>query len=176
MSKTLYYAGIGSRETPVDIISQMMDIATELAKHGWVLRSGHADGADQAFETGCVQGNGKMEIMLPWKGFNKAPFNNPSYIVPHNSKELEDFTASFHPAWHRCTRAAKLLHMRNSWQILGEHTNAQVEMVICWTKGGKRGGGTGQALRIAEFYKIPIFDLALPETVDKLTEFVNKYQ
>lgn len=175
MPKTLYYAGIGSRETPVDTISQMMIIATELAKHGWVLRSGHAEGADQAFEIGAGQGGGKMEIMLPWRGFNNAPFNNPSYIVPRHHKELEDFTASFHPAWDRCTDSAKLLHMCSSCQVLGEYGDAQVEMVICWTKNGKRGGGTGQALRVAEFFKVPIFDLALPDTVDKLTEFVNKY-
>jgi len=29
---------------------------------------------------------------------------------------------------------------------------------LCWTKNGKSSGGTGQAIRIANDYKIPVFD------------------
>lgn len=49
-------------------------------------------------------------------------------------------------------------------------------MVICWTKEGKRGGGTGQALRIAQHFYIPIFDLALPDAGEKLCAFVEKVE
>lgn len=168
----LIYAGIGSRETPKDITDKMKSIATQLAPV-WKLRSGHADGADAAFENGAIIGNGPMEIFLPWNNFNSAPRNNPSYIVPKITKELEEFSASFHPAWNSCSDAAKCLHTRNSCQIMGLYGDEPVDMVICWTKNGKRGGGTGQALRIAEFMQIPIFDLALADTAIRLCAFVN---
>lgn len=173
MSKTLIYAGIGSRNTPEDVQQQMVMLATYLANE-WVLRSGRAVGADMAFEMGCIHAQGKKEILLPWYGFNGAPTNHPDYIRPTATQELADFTAAFHPQWGHCTDAAKLMHMRNSCQILGLYGDSPVTMVICWTKDGKRGGGTGQALRIAEVYKIPIFDLAVPDTDKKLCDFINK--
>lgn len=173
MSKTLIYAGIGSRNTPEEVLHQMANLGMYLANK-WVLRSGRADGADLAFEMGCIHAQGKKEILLPWYGFNGAPTNHPDYIRPNVTPELVDFTAGFHPGWGHCSDAAKLLHMRNSCQILGLYGDAPVTMVICWTKDGKRGGGTGQALRIAEYYNIPIFDLALPINQKKLCDFINK--
>ena len=168
----LLYAGIGSRETPREITDKMKSIATQLAPV-WTLRSGHADGADAAFENGAIIGKGNMEIFLPWQGFNNAPRHNQFYLVPNFTKDLEEFSAAFHPAWKSCSDAAKALHMRNACQILGQYGDAPVDMVICWTKDGKRKGGTGQALRIAEYTHIPIFDLALPDTPVRLCSFVN---
>lgn len=50
------------------------------------------------------------------------------------------------------------LQARNSYQILGLDLNTPSNFVICWTKNGKGSGGTGQAIRIARAYNIPIFD------------------
>jgi predicted Rossmann fold nucleotide-binding protein DprA/Smf involved in DNA uptake len=62
----MIYAGIGSRETPPDVQKLIFDIADKLAKKGYVLRSGGADGADLTFEAGCDNSNGLKEIFLPW--------------------------------------------------------------------------------------------------------------
>ena len=172
MSKSLIYTGIGSRETPQAVLEVMFNIAMDLAPN-WLLRSGHADGADQAFERGCIQGNGQMEIYIPWNGFNSAPNNHPQYIRRKATQELADFSAQFHPAWNKCSDAAKLMHMRNACQILGQDGQTPADLIICWTKDGKRGGGTGQALRIAEHYNIPIFDLALAD--DHLIQHLCAY-
>lgn len=158
MSKQLIYAGIGSRQTPDTIIHTMQRAAYDLAKSDWLLRSGHAGGADSAFELGCIMGEGKKEIFLPWSKFNKAPQDHPDYLVPTFTPELHDYSAGFHPNWNACSQAAKLLHMRNTCQILGSMGDNPVDLVICWTKDAQRGGGTGQALRIAEANNIPIFD------------------
>lgn len=175
MSKTLIYAGIGSRETPAPVLVQMTQLACELADK-WTLRSGHAEGADMAFEEGCIAARGKKEIFLPWYGFNGAPNHHPDYLRPAATEDLAEFASSFHPAWNKCSDPAKLMHMRNCCQILGLYGDSAVSMVICWTPHGKRGGGTGQALRIAEHFHIPIFDLALPDTGKRLCEFVNKIE
>jgi hypothetical protein len=66
---TIYFAGIGSRETPIDVLDIMQKLSIVFAKKGWILRSGHAPGADQAFEKGCDKVNGPKEIYIPWKGF-----------------------------------------------------------------------------------------------------------
>jgi len=48
-----FYAGIGARATPPEILSLMTRAAFALTKRGYVLRSGHAIGADSAFERGA---------------------------------------------------------------------------------------------------------------------------
>jgi hypothetical protein len=48
---------------------------------------------------------------------------------------------------------------RNSFQVLGEDLETPATCVICWTPGGKGDGGTGQALRIARHYDVPIIDI-----------------
>ena len=51
---TKYFAGIGSRETPQDILKLMTKSAYRLEQLGYVLRSGGARGADKAFELGVM--------------------------------------------------------------------------------------------------------------------------
>ncbi|NYZ25158.1 hypothetical protein HND93_36125, partial [Azospirillum sp. ROY-1-1-2] len=66
----MHYAGIGSRETPPAVLEVMAAVGERLAQLGWVLRSGGAVGADQAFERGCDRVGGRKEIFLPWPGFD----------------------------------------------------------------------------------------------------------
>ena len=47
-----FYSGIGARATPPEMLSLMTRAAFALLKRGYVLRSGHAIGADSAFERG----------------------------------------------------------------------------------------------------------------------------
>ena len=165
------YAGIGSRKTPTDVQLVMKDIAKQLAPL-WKLHSGFAAGADQAFAVGAAEANGEMVNFIPWEGFNGAPGNDERFVVGY-SPEAMNIAKQFHPNWDACSSAAKLLHMRNVFQIAGLDLNTPVDMVVCWTPNGKRGGGTGQALRIAEYLNIPIFDIALTVDQHRLCEFVE---
>lgn len=173
MSKMLSYAGIGSRTTPAHILQLMNQIGYELANLGWNLRSGHAIGADQAFEQGCIEAVGKKQIYLPWLGFNDAPRDHPDYIRPKVTQEVMEISAQFHPNWIKCTEPAKLLHARNLYQITGHLEGSEPSVcVICWTPCNNLGG-TGQAIRIANHLGIPVFNLAGEDTLDHLTQFVQ---
>lgn len=169
----MLYAGIGSRQTPQNVMEAMTDIAQQLGAQEWTLRSGHAGGADIAFEIGARQVEGKMEIFLPWAGFNGAT-RTKEYKVPDFNGKLMDIAAAHHPRWDLLSDGAKKLHARNVCQILGDKFEEPVNMVICWTKDGLKGGGTGQAVRIANSYGIPVFDLALPSDCVALMKHVNK--
>ena len=167
------YAGIGSRETPQDILDLMRTIGEYLAKKGYTLRSGGAGGADIAFEEGCDRAQGNKEIYLPWKGFNKSP--SEFYLQSNaKSKEAEELAKKFHPAWNMLTPAARKLMARNGMQVLGPDLNTPVSFVVCWTKQiwapGKNVGGTGQALRIAYSRDIPILNLRSPETIADIND------
>lgn len=148
-----YYCGIGSRATPKDILEQMRGIADVLARAGYILRSGGAQGADTAFADGS---DNKKEIYMPWKDFNGIDSSAPCYIYPPTKRAIE-IAKQFHPAWNRCSQGAQKLHARNSHQVLGKDCNTPSEFVICWHPGS---GGTMQAVRIAKHYKIPVYNLA----------------
>lgn len=169
----LYYAGIGSRTTPDDVQAIMQNIGHQLADK-WTLRSGFADGADKAFAYGADEGNGLMENFLPWAAFNGAPRNDDRFIVPKPTEAMSNIAAHAHSAWDKCSSAAKLMHTRNVCQVLGHDLKTHSNMVICWTPNGSGSGGTGQAIRIARTYGIPVFDLALEASHQALVDFVFK--
>ena len=137
------YAGIGSRTTPPHILQWMTDIAGSLCHRGYLLRSGHAKGADQAFERG-----------------HPHPLTRSIFLAADATPEAYDLAAKFHPAWERCDQYAQALHARNGMILLGQYLNDPVDFIICWTPGGGVVGGTGQALRLAEAYRIPIYNAA----------------
>jgi hypothetical protein len=148
--KINYYTGIGSRKTPEYILLLMTNIAIFLDKKGYILRSGGAVGADSAFEKGAIQ----KEIYLPWRGFNNSEEN---FI--EISQECLEMAKKFHPNWEYLSSGAKKLHSRNCYQILGENLKTPSRFVICWTPKGEEVGGTSQALRIAKYFNIKIFNL-----------------
>lgn len=129
-SETKAYAGIGSRETPEDVLETMRKIAAFLARQGYTLRSGAAPGADSAFEEGAVASGGKTEIWVPWKGFNQ----HRSTLFP--TPEAFALAEKHHPAWASCKQGARALHARNGHQVLGASLSDPVDFIVCWTKGG----------------------------------------
>jgi len=132
-----YYAGIGSRDTPAYVLKKMTRIAENLSY--MTLRSGGAKGADSAFEKGAF----KKEI----------------FTAENATEDAIELSSKYHPNWGACSNYTKKLHGRNAMIILGENLDSPVDFVMCWTKGGKGQGGTGQALRIAKDYGIKIYDL-----------------
>ena len=150
----MHYAGIGSRETPQDVLSLMQKIGRALALKEYTLRSGGANGADTAFEQGCDMVEGKKEIFLPWRNFNNH--NSELFNV---SNEALNMASNLHPAWDKCSQGAQRLHARNCYQILGENLDTPVEFVVCWTKYPKASGGTALGVRLAEENNIPVFNL-----------------
>jgi hypothetical protein len=146
-----FYAGIGARLTPEPVLNQMHALAITLQQNGWWLRSGAAKGADTAFEMGA--------------GVKKQIFR-ASQAAAH--PEWAKLAAAYHPAWDRCDHVGKALHARNSPIVLGEDLNDPVKFVVCWTPDGKASGGTGQALRIAAVFEIPVFNLFYPDAVAQM--------
>lgn len=149
-----FYAGIGSRETPVKVLVLMTQIAKRLEERGYILRSGGADGADSAFAQDVDPRNAR--VYLPWH-----KFNGKQGIVLGQVPDLRAIAKKYHPAWSRLSPGAQMLMTRNVAQVLGAWPeNQKSEFVVCWTPDAKVTGGTGQAMRIAKAYGIEIYNLA----------------
>ena len=166
--KPRYYAGIGSRKTPQDILDKFYRIGAYLAKKGYTLRSGGAEGADSYFAYGAGSENGAKEIYLPWKGFNNN--NSELYNIPIGARLI---AKSIHPAWNNLTTGAINLHSRNICQILGKDLNTPVAFVVCYTENGEEKGGTATALKLAREQGIPVFNYG-SDGEARLREYVTK--
>lgn len=166
-----FYTGIGSRETPPEVLKLMRDIGAYLGSRGHTLRSGGADGADSAFEQGCDAVKGKKEIYLPWRDFN----GNKSEFY-RTMPEAEVIAARLHPAWDRCSRGARSLHARNIHQVLGQDLKSPSKRVIFWAPTSSDGtpkGGTRTAVVLALEWDIQVSNLSDGETFEIWRELVK---
>jgi len=172
---TKFYTGIGSREAPPEAIKWGEDLGFALAKAGYGLRSGAADGMDTAFEDGAQRASGIMRIFLAWKGFNGN--TSPLYIV---SPESMAMAATLHPAWERLGQGPRKLHARNCNQVLGETLDNPSEFTVCWTPDGcesekartSKTGGTATAIALSDRNGIPVFNLRNSASRAKLNAFL----
>lgn len=166
------YAGIGARDTPDHILPSMVAVASILSSFA-TLRSGGAPGADTAFEKGCDLKSGTKEIYLPWETFNKSTSTLFGSTL-ESRNHAKQFIHKSH--WMNLGDRGRDFMARNSYQVLGQDLKTPADFIICWTKGGNVVGGTGQALRLAAHYRIPIFNLGIMshlEASDRISEILN---
>ena len=183
------YAGIGSRKTPDHVLTLMTQLGSTLARKGVLLRSGAARGADLAFEAGCHQAlqtttariEHRMAIYLPWDGFNQRHATE-SGVYLGNDRGARTLASRYHPSWRYLDPKGRLLMARNGYQVLGPAFKEHVRFVLCWTPDGsvtgreRTSGGTGQALRIAYAYRIPIFNLYRDEHCQLASQWLEDAQ
>ncbi len=167
-----YYAGIGSRETPSNILDEITYIAKILNEKDYVLRSGGAIGADNAFKNGAGL---KCKIYTPWNDYNNLEYKYP---IPDEAFKI---ASELHPVWSKLTQGIKKLMARNVLQILGEDLNNKSLFVICWTPDGakefnevtSKTGGTGLAIKLARNNNIPVYNLKNEVCKDNLYNFLK---
>ena len=164
----LPYTGVGSRKTPAEIRQIISKIAKRAAQLKMTLRSGGAQGADLAFE---------------WAAKRVPDSPAPEiFYASDATDECRKLAAQVHPAWDRCSDFVRNLHGRNALQVLGRSLNDPSRFLVCWTPDGAeceaecsiRTGGTGTAIRMASRNHIPVFNLARPNALPRLREFVHK--
>ena len=154
---TLTYAGIGARATPASVLADMTVMAGWLARTGWTLSTGGADGADSAFAKGTPAG--QRTVWLPWRGYNGHRGPDCRVLSAAAMAACIEIAAPLHPAWERCSPAVRKLHARNAAVLLGGTLDRPVDAVVCFTAEGRVTGGTGMAIRIAEARGIPVLNL-----------------
>ena len=155
---TLTYAGIGARSTPRAVLADMGKMAGWLARTGWHLSSGGADGADTAFAAGAPVE--QRTVWLPWRGYNGHRGPDCRVLSATELSACMEIAAPLHPAWERCSPAVRKLHARNvAILLLGERLNRPVDACVAWSERGAAVGGTGVGIRIAEARGIPVLNL-----------------
>lgn len=178
----MHYAGIGSRKTSDQTLDLMRRIAFHLATQGWTLRSGGAEGADTAFELGATQAGGKTEIFVPRAGFFGRSDAIAANRLPAHQEALR-IAEAHHRNWAALSPTVRQLMARNVHQILGMELSSPVRFVLCWApcpvvdaEGivSEVRGGTGQAVRIAYTYGVPVFHLGVPDHLARIEAMLAK--
>jgi hypothetical protein len=169
--------GIGSRKIDAKAFNSLHQIAVKLAKLGWWLRSGGADGSDSAWELGW-QGFDTKEIFLPNVGFNGRPKNDACYLTPADYDvwiDAEDIARQLHPVFDRLTEWERAAHTRNVFQVLGKDLKSRSDVVAAYAppKGKSVTGGTATAFNLAKARGIPTYNLWLKEQRQEFFEFVH---
>lgn len=174
----MFYAGVGSRKPPEDILRRLAKYASILEGWGYTLRSGGAIGCDKAFERGVVDSS-KKEIFRsndaePWAYdyVRKClPKDRPPYDDPKGYVNWDPYI--------------KGLLARNMMQVLGKDGDSPVDFLVCWAPLEdvltSKVGGTGYAIRCAMLNRIPVYNVACPKRrkefeahlVNILTSFKN---
>lgn len=177
----LFYTGVGSRRTPNAVCRLMTRIAGRMEARGWHLRSGGADGADRAFEDG-VSDRSRLTVYVGWKKL----VHDASCVCPDGEvrSRAEQMLSEVHPAWDRLQWAARALHTRNAFQVLGSELSSPSRLLICWTPDGAeeeretsvRTGGTRTAIVIACRHGVPVINLARDGAVNRLGDLVRQAQ
>lgn len=183
------YTGIGSRETPAEVVGVMEDAAFRLARIGFVLRSGKAAGADAAFQRGAQRFEGaKCEIFIPWRGFAGGDGLVSTWDIsldavdkqfPENAEMRWEWVKEVHGGWERLSQGARKLHERNIHQLFGADLgNAylnQSKFVLYYaleTKKGDPKGGTATAVNLAKKQGIRTLNLLHDKNHEVLEKFL----
>ena len=165
----MYYAGIGSRETPVELKETMKNLGACLSENGYILRSGNARGADKWFSDGCDKVNGNSEIFLPFKDFGGG--HKHSILINNKNllREATEIMKSIKPKSYTWNSKNTPYHRRNVFQILGVNLNTPVDFVICYTNTGSETeydvinrhetSGTSMAIVLADRLDIPVINM-----------------
>ena len=191
------YTGIGSRQTPAEIVGVMEDAAFRLARIGFTLRSGKAKGADEAFQLGAQRYHSLFpdviyskvaEIYIPWKGFKGGDELTNVYDITLDSVDKRfpdqadmrwDWVKEVHGGWERLSQGARKLHERNIHQLFGENLSDaflnQSKFVLYYapeTRKGDPKGGTATAVNLAKKSSIRTLNLLHDKNHEVLEKFL----
>lgn len=159
------YTGVGARVTPRDVGVLMCAFALEARARDLKLRSGAADGADLAFESGA---HPVKEIFTPHPRFNGCV----SAHVPI-PPECYRMAAAVHPAWQSCSGFAQDAHARNVLEVHGAKLEVPSKFLVCYTEHGQDVGGTRTAIVLARNAGIPVLNLGLRSHLALMQAFVR---
>ena len=168
------YAGIGHRNTPEKVRDMMTNIGSQLAQMGFILRSGNAIGADQAWEEEVTR---KMKEIFIINRKHSCPFG----IIPKFTQEQWDFVIRHYhggeTAFIKQSEYVQQLFLRNLNILCGKDLDDKVDFVAYWHEGEHCDGGTGHTVAMAKTLGIPCFNIwsqkdqqAMDELVTQLVE------
>lgn len=187
--RDVYYAGIGSRETPKSILYLQELIGFRMASIGVRLISGGALGSDEAFYRGCrewclKQPEVPSDAASIWIRARDRQSVEKQHLPIHirefeqsvNVVAAREIASTIHPNWSAVLKLnVEDLHARNCYQILTESLQRPVNQVVLYAKpvGNSVKGGTRTAFELARHHNVDIVNLHFPEARARAFRFLG---
>lgn len=166
-----WITGVGSQGTPEWAMLGIQRVIAAYAARGYGIRTGDAVGADEATRVAAKLAGAPLRVFAVSKQacpdtvcFSKLP--------AQVQRQALDFVEELHPAPRALKPFWRLLHARNSNQVLSEGLDDPSELVVLWAMKSEfddegrlknAAGGTGQAVRVAHKFNVRALNLDLPE-------------
>ena len=167
-----YYTGVGSREIPEDVFNIFRMVGRTLARKGFILRSGSADGSDRAFELGASDVDPNLtEIYLPnsdFKSYRRIVGVNYLPLVEgeiENAEKIYSTPTNKHkdgimPWFNKIQRYNQEFHARNVLQVTGRNgVDSSFCIYYAPAVNGNVVGGTRSAVELCRSKGIPTYNL-----------------
>lgn len=174
------YTGVGSRKMVGELSYKARDVARALSDTCYTLITGDCpEGGDAVFwEYGDSHSRARFGPVGRYSYQDDVKVivkETPAYSLAYR---IAEYT---HPAWRWLPEWMRELHTRNVFQVLGSRAAEPTEFMVCWTPDGaerssetsKKTGGTGTAIRIADAFGVPVFNLQREDTIQRLEEYLN---
>ena len=163
--RTMTYAGVGSRQTPPEVLAVMTKASTWLESLGYTLNTGKTfggkeEGADKAFSDGTNK---------------KNLFGPEEHGV---GKIVQAVVDEIHPSSASLKDGGRKLMARNTHQVFGENLDTPVDFVLYYADKDPSNpirpkGGTGQAVEMANRKGIPTINMKDSDWRKQLLEVIN---
>jgi hypothetical protein len=175
-ARRISVACIGSRDAPAEAIIRMEELGKHIASKGFIVRTGNAVGADQAFARGAnTVDPSKVYLYLPWRSYEKNAIVEKNIVTgynlenaPHRLERYTKLASENHPAWEYLSPAVRKFMLRNAAIVWN------ADLVLAHLNHSRQGGGgTGHGWRVAESLNIPRIDLSQELDVEKVKKVIN---
>lgn len=180
------FTGVGSRDTPLLILTLIFYLSRKLASEGWGLRSGGARGADSAFYNGYIDYFDKttdihylnVDVYVPdnnHKAYHLYRQHCKVLTAMPNKDKAYEIAEAIIAHWPICNTYTRALHSRNVYQVLGDDLASPSHLYICWAPilGDSVTGGTKSSFEIAKSQSIKIINLANPKHYQRVLDIVG---
>lgn len=165
----LPYAVVGNRDTPAGALALAKDMAAKLASRGFTARLGGMDGLDKTIADALTPQ--AYELQLPWKNFGGFE-SKTSYSSP----EVMAIAKHFSDTWDTLKLPIQGFLGKNVRVLLGEKTKSIAMFLVVHSEDGaehirevtSRTGSVGHAIKIANHFNIPVFNLQKQDALTRL--------
>lgn len=173
------FTGVGSRRTTRVAEDELGDVVKVLSRRFALLTcTGDAsEGGDKVVWNNALEGH-----RIRFGPVGRSSYSLHTQVVPPDTEAYSlavSIVSKLHPAWRFLKQEHRELHIRNVFQVMGATVSRPSEFLLCWTPDGaeektsKKTGGTGTAIRIANHFGIPVFNMQNEDCIERLGEYLG---
>ena len=156
---------------PAELRSDLRGILKRFDEQNFTMRTGGNSGEESDIES-CVK---RLEIHLPWRGFNDKESK-----FTFNSTHAFEIAKMFSPNFDKMKDSVKAMFARNVRMMLGKDLKSPTMALVTWTPDGAssaaertpKTGFSGQHIAMASAMRVPVFNLAKPNTLDAIQKYL----